>query len=720
MLNSTSAMTVEKTLTSTSCGEGGALRPFTRRLPLDETDPKKFRAALKDYFLSTYDRYESLFKTLAHRNAWYERAIPLRHPLIFYYGHTATFFTNKLILSRLIEKRLDPHMESIFAVGVDEMSWDDLNDAHYDWPEIEAVQAYRDEIRRIVTDIIDNAPLTLPVNWEHPWWTIVMGIEHERIHIETSSVLIRQQKLEYIQSHPDWEPNEKSGKAPENSLVEIPSGSVTLGRSRVNPRLYGWDNEFGSHSAQVPAFQAAKLLVSNGEYLEFIQADGYKNRAFWNEEGEEWLNYSKAKHPEFWVPDGKTWALRLMTKVVPMPWDWPVEVNAHEARAFCRWKAETTGQPVRLPSEDEWHRMLAVSKWKPDADANLNLDHKASSTPVNGFAHGPFYDIVGNVWQWTETPIYPFEGFEIHPCYDDFTTPTFDDRHAIIKGGSWISGGNEAEPDSRYAFRRHFFQHAGFRYIVAKDAPPPPSHYETDKLLSEYAESHYGASYFDVPNFSEALVKMAINVLGDSPKRRALDIGCASGRATFELARHFDFVTGLDFSARFIRHGVTLAQGEPLRYLVVTEGELTELKEVSLKDLGLENTASKVEFFQADACNLKPQFGDYDFVLAANLIDRLYEPLKFLSTIHERMTPDGVLMIATPGTWLVEHTPREHWLGGFKRDGAEVTTLDGLRAALSPHFQQMGDADEAPLVIRETRRKFQHIVSEVTFWRRIR
>lgn len=54
----------------------------------------------------------------------------------------------------------------------------------------------------------------------------------------------------------------------------------------------------------------------------------------------------------------------------------------------------------------------------------------------------------------------------MHPIYDDFTMPTFDDKHNLIKGGSWISTGNLAIPQSRYAFRRHFFQHAGFRPVL--------------------------------------------------------------------------------------------------------------------------------------------------------------------------------------------------------------------------------------------------------------
>jgi formylglycine-generating enzyme required for sulfatase activity len=57
---------------------------------------------------------------------------------------------------------------------------------------------------------------------------------------------------------------------------------------------------------------------------------------------------------------------------------------------------------------------------------------------------GEFCDVIGNVWQWTRTPIMPFKGFEVHPLYDDFSVPTFDGRHNLIKGGSWIATGNEA------------------------------------------------------------------------------------------------------------------------------------------------------------------------------------------------------------------------------------------------------------------------------------
>ena len=697
---------------------------FSRTPLLDELDVQNMRQTLGEYFHSTYSRYEQLFETLSCDAAYYEKPILLRHPLIFYFGHTATFFINKLLLAGLVSERINPKFESMFSVGVDEMSWDDLADGHYDWPSVAELKAYRDQVRICVDAIIRHAPLELPIRWDHPWWAILMGIEHERIHLETSSVLIRQQCLDFVQPHPAWAPCRDSGAAPRNELLALEGAITRLGKDRLDPR-YGWDNEYGERVVDVPAFQASRFLVSNGEFLGFVEAGGYMHDGYWLEEGLGWRNYAQARHPSFWLASEQGWQLRLMTEVVPMPWDWPVEVNYHEAKAFCQWKGKQLGQPLRLPSEDEWYRLYDVDGLgevpaNQSVRANLHLDHYASACPVNRFAHGAFYDVVGNVWQWTETPIYPFEGFEVHPIYDDFTTPTFDGRHNLFKGGSWISCGNESLRSARYAFRRHFFQHAGFRYVLSESAPTIPNiYYESDKQLAEYAEFHYSDEYFGVPNFPKILANIAIEAVADKPALKAMDLGCATGRATFELARHFDHVTGVDFSARFINLGVQLAEQGTVRYTLSDEGELVSYKTVHLADLGLDTVRGKVDFVQSDACNLKSFLGGFDLVLAANLIDRLYNPAQFLSTIHERINLGGVLLIASPYTWLEEHTQRENWIGGFKKDGENFTTLDGLKALLGTHFRLLGKPQDVPFVIRETRRKFQHSVSEVTLWERI-
>lgn len=708
---------------------------FPRTPSLSGDDVAAKRAEIRAYFHATFDRYAQLFEVLASDvlatdAAYYEKPIPLRHPLIFYFGHTATFFVNKLLLAGLLTARIEPRFESMFAVGVDEMSWDDLDATHYDWPRVEEVRAYRRQVRAAVDAVITEMPLALPITWDAPAWVVLMGIEHERIHLETSSVLIRQHALKHVRPHPAWQPWRVTGPAPVNTLVDIPAGGVSLGKADAR---YGWDNEYGRHDVQVPAFQASRHLVSNQEFLEFVQAGGYADDAWWDAEGRAWKNYAQAAYPTFWIAAEEGWRLRLMLEEVPMAWNWPVEVNCLEASAFCAWKAAQLGLPVRLPSEDEWGRLyvhagLAEVPAEHAAPANLHLDHAASACPVDTFRQGELYDVVGNVWQWTQTPIYPFDGFRVHPLYDDFTTPTFDGRHNLFKGGSWISTGNESRGSARYAFRRHFFQHAGFRYVVAEapsssETATPASHYETDKLLSEYAEFHYGDTHFGVENFPKALADLAIRVMGTRPARHALDLGCAAGRASFELARHFAQVTGIDFSARFIGLGVQMGgnateQGS-LRYTFAEEGELVSYHERCLADLGLEQTRGKVDFFQGDACNLKPNFTGYDLILAANLVDRLYSPAKFLDHVHERINLGGLLLIATPCTWLEEHTPRAEWIGGFKRDGENFTTLDGLKAALSAHFRLIVGPLDVPFVLRETRRKFQHTISEVTVWERI-
>ena len=709
----TAESTLKKTLTENS---------YLRTPSLDGNDAAAKRQQIADYFNFTFERYESLFETLRSEQAFYKKSIPLRHPLIFYYGHTATFFVNKMLLAGLIDKRINPRFESMFAVGVDEMSWDDLDEAHYDWPPVAEVTAYRQQVKAMINKVIQKAPLKLPIDWENPWWAILMGIEHEQIHLETSSVLIRQQQLELVKPHPDWRPCSDDGDAPENSLVDIPAGQVTIGKT-FDDRIYGWDNEYGEHQAEIDDFQASRLLVSNGEFLQFVEAGGYDHDEYWEEEGLAWRQFTKARHPTFWHQDKQGWQLRLMTELVAMPWNWPVDVNYHEAKAFCNWKAEKTGQPVRMPTEDEWYRIYDHAGIEEldekQAQANIHLDYAASSCPVDQFAHGDLYDVVGNVWQWTETPTYPFDGFKVHPIYDDFTTPTFDGQHNLIKGGSWISCGNESRRASRYAFRRHFFQHAGFRYVVSEaEVEQHSSNYETDSMLSQYAEFHYGDSYFNVPNFPKTLAELAIEVMGDQPKAKALDLGCAVGRASFELARHFDQVTGIDFSARLINLGVQMAQEGVVRYTITDEGDLVHYEERRLDQLGLAEVADKVEFLQGDACNLKSLFRGYDLILAANLIDRLYNPAQFLRAVHERINQGGILMLASPYTWLEEHTDREDWLGGFKKDGESFTTLDGLKAILEPHFDMIRGPESVPFVIRETSRKFQHTLSEVTVWKR--
>ncbi len=709
----------------------GKLRT-TRTVLLTGDDSEAKRLEICDYFHNTFTLYERIFDCLTGDQAFLARATPLRHPLIFYYGHTAVFFVNKLHVAKLIPERLDPELESMLAIGVDEMSWDDLDESHYNWPTPQRVKAYRDRVRELVDDFILRTPIALPVGWDDPMWIVMMGIEHERIHLETTSVLIRQLPIELVRPNALFpECGQTSADFPVNRLLPVQGGQFRLGKSR-DDRLYGWDNEYGEMDVEVRGYLASQYLVSNGEYLDFVNQGGYETESHWTEEGWRWRQFTSATHPEFWVADGDGFRYRTMTRIIDMPWDWPVDVNYLEAKAFCNWKSARTGKSIRLPTEAEWYCLRgAVETDLPEWDkapGNIDLQHWASACPVNRFktcaANGSeFYDIIGNVWQWTETPIDGYPGFRVHPVYDDFSTPTFDGRHNLIKGGCFFSTGNYAIKDSRYAFRRHFFQHAGFRYIESDVEPEIDANpYESDDLVSQYLEFHYGDEHFGVPNFARVCAQICIDhakragIAGDDS--RALDIGCAVGRSAFELGGHFGHVDALDFSARFISSAVELQKKGIKRYRIRDEGDLVSFREIRMADLALSANAHRCRFMQADACNLHEKYSGYDLVFAGNLIDRLYSPRRFLGMIHGRMRPGGLLILASPYTWLEEFTERREWLGGFKDGGGEnYTTLDGLKGLLGSHFELVGKPLDVPFVIRETRRKFQHTVSELTVWR---
>lgn len=690
----------------------------TRNIILNEGTADQKRAEIKEYFLKTYTVYEKLFETLMDEESYYLTADALRHPLVFYFGHTATFFINKLVLAKLIDKRINPTFESIFAIGVDEMSWDDLNQSHYTWPKISEIRAYRDAVKEKILLLIDTLPLSMPIGWESPFWAIMMGIEHERIHLETSSVLIRQLPLEKVVSHDFWKVCPIDTPIVQNELLHVEGKTLKLGKSK-DDGLYGWDNEYGLHVQVVKDFKASKYLVSNSEFLTFVEEGGYEKEVFWSEEGWKWKTFKEATMPLFWKIHEGQYFLRTLCDELPMPWSWPVEVNFLEAKAFCNWKSEKSGKSIRLPSEEEWYvlRDLHVKVDEPywdRAPANINLEYFASSVPVDTFAFGEFFDIIGNVWQWSETPINGFEGFKVHPLYDDFSVPTFDDRHNLIKGGSWISTGNEIIRDSRYAFRRHFYQHAGFRYVESNEKVETHSvFYEMDFALTQLCDAHFGRK---IDNYYETIGQFCLGL--SSSKTKALEIGFGVGRATYELARGFEMVHGVEFTARVVRLATSFKESGKLKYALKDEGELAAFVEKNLADFGITQEPKKVEFWQGDPHNLKPYFDGYNLVLVNDVLDTLYDPKLFLQNIKERILQNGLLVIASAYDWDERKTPREKWLGGFKKNGEKYSTDDALCEILSPFFDLIDMPCEMQSCLRESKRKETLKSLHVSVWKK--
>ena len=509
-----------------------------RSLPLPNLSHVTRENAL-EYFNNSWTLYETLFAGLKGEEGFY-RPPPhgLRHPQIFYYGHTACLYINKLRVSGVLSKPVNPYFESIFEVGVDEMLWDDMHKNEMLWPMVSEVNEYRQQVYKVVKDAIlthpslddRNGPVT--VNQTHPMWALFMGYEHERIHLETSSVLFRETPFHLVQMPNNWPPVHPSAYErtstlvsahpvegehyPSNRMIPVETTdsnmTVDLGKPADFPS-FGWDNEYGERNVDVPSFMASQYMITNGEFYQFVVDGGYRTQKYWSNDGWSWRTYRNLKQPFFWENVGPAgsheYALRTIFDIVNMPWDWPVDVTYYEAKAFCQWKNERDGTPTKNPyrllTEAEHHLIrhkshnLEATRNDVNADkvmvnsgrhfidgptgANLNLAY-SSQNPVNFFTPSEtgHYDTTGSAWEWTEDHFNPLKGFEVHHVYDDFSTPCFDGKHSMIVGGSFISTGDEASVFARFHFRPHFLQHSGFR-LVASDYDAPATHL--------FANSHF-------------------------------------------------------------------------------------------------------------------------------------------------------------------------------------------------------------------------------------
>ncbi len=247
--------------------------------------------------------------------------------------------------------------------------------------------------------------------------------------------------------------------------------------------------------------------------------------------------------------------------------------------------------------------------------------------------------------------------------------------------------------------------------------------YESDRILNEYLLFHYGRPGEVLPydfgprealGFAERCVTECIDPAGLPEGSRALDLGCAVGGSSFVLSRWCAEVVGIDYSAKFIAAARKISDEGGLDYQRADEGELTTpLRAVPPEGANPE----RISFAQGDAERLPDDFGTFDVVLMANLIDRLPEPRRCLRRLPELLRPGGVLVITSPYTWMPEFTAREHWIGGREIDGRRLTTETGLREALHADFSLEAVRD-LPFLIREHARKYQWSVAQATTWSR--
>ncbi len=355
------------------------------------------------------NRTDDLFN-LVKPDFLYERPIAERHRILFYLGHLEAFDWN-LLRERLFSlPAFHADFDHLFAFGIDPLGGGLPSDKPSDWPSVEEVRRYGRRIRQTLDEAVAGLASS---SWSVETIQLLnVAIEHRLMHAETLTYMLHQLPA---QQKMRW-PHHLELVAPpvEPQMVEIPSGTATLGLPRHDSDIFGWDNEYEIHRVDVPAFAVDRYMVTNRQFLAFMSAGGYEDRKLWKEDDWEWKTAHDIRQPAFWKPDNDRWYYLAMFDEVPLPLEWPVYVSQAEASAYARWAGKS------LPTEAQWQRAAygtpdgfeSAYPWGEQAPGKKHGNFDFASwhpSPVGHFSAGNsafgVADLLGNGWEWTFEPV---------------------------------------------------------------------------------------------------------------------------------------------------------------------------------------------------------------------------------------------------------------------------------------------------------------------------
>ena len=377
---------------------------------------------LKDKYRSVRQRSEAICATLQTEDYVVQPVVDVSPPK-WHLGHTSWFFETFILLRHLPRYTcFNPSYAFVFNSYYESFGARVIrtNRGNLSRPTVDEIYQYR----RHIDDAMEQL-LGLPVSGEVARLTI-LGLNHEEQHQELLATDIK-----YILGHNPLFPvyDEIGDKAaagfPVEGFVAIKEALYSIGYSGID---FCFDNELGRHTVFLPAFNIAKGLVTNAEYLAFMEDGGYRRHEYWHAEGWDWIKNNDIGAPLYWHWINDRWHHFSASGLQPLPPDEPVtHVSFYEASAFAAWKG------LRLPTEFEWEAACSQFAW-------------------------------GRRWEWTGSSYLPYPGYVRAAGPEGEYNGKFMVNQMVLRGASIVTPPGHSRPSYRNFFHPHLrWQYTGIR-----------------------------------------------------------------------------------------------------------------------------------------------------------------------------------------------------------------------------------------------------------------